>query len=231
MGSGEAWTVAKPGTKGNRGLRGFEDPGSSHSSVGVGRPILGREVVVKARLLVVGFLVTLALAGAMAFQWQRAERRRVETVEWTRFVLDSLGTSVRLPAPPEGTAPDSIYYQWVATTALMQSRQWQRSVRRSALSHSVLLDEYELAQLRVEGLTDPVLQLRESLKAHTQLIPDPSTSGGTMVFVPGEHIVLLQRPYVFAQYSDGHVGGYMLLEYALDPAGSITWKRLWSESN
>ncbi|HET9251854.1 MAG TPA: hypothetical protein VFP58_07040 [Candidatus Eisenbacteria bacterium] len=182
------------------------------------------------RFLFGTLILTLAAAGVLAVRWQTAERRRAETVEWTRFVMDSLGTSVRFPAPPEGTAPDSVYWQWVATTAQLQSRQWQRSVRHWALSHSVLLDEVELAQLRAEGLTDPVLQLRDSLKAHPELIPDPAVLGGTMIFVPGEHIVLLHRPYVFAQFSDGHAGGYMLLEYAVDSTGTITWKRLWSES-
>lgn len=182
------------------------------------------------RLLLGLLLLSLGAAGAMAMLWQRAEERRDESVEWTRFVMDSLGTSVRLPAPPEGAAADSVYWMWVATTAQLQSRQWQRAVRRSALSHSVLLDEVELAQLRSEGLTDPVGLLRDSLKGHPELIPDPPVLGGTMVFVPGEHIVLLERPYVFAQYSDGHVGGYMLLEYAVDSTRAITWKRLWSVS-
>jgi hypothetical protein len=183
------------------------------------------------RVLIVALVLSVAAAGVLAVLWQRADRSRVDTVEWTRFVMDSLGTSVRLPAPADGTAPDSVYWQWVATTAQLQSRQWQRAVRHWALSHSVLLDEFELAQLRQEGLTDPVGQLRDSLKAHPELIPDPPVLGGTMVFVPGEHIVLLERPYVFAQYSDGHVGGYMLLEYAVDPPGTIAWKRLWSVSD
>ena len=183
------------------------------------------------RFLVSVAVLSLAVAGGLAVQWRQAERKRAETVEWTRFVLDSLGTSVRLPTPPDGAAPDSVYWQWIATTAQLQSRQWQRAVRFWALSHSVLLDETELARLRSEGLSDPVGQLRDSLKAHQELIPDPPAPGGTMVFVPGEQIVLLERPYVFAQYSDGHVGGYMLLEYTVDPGGVITWKRLWSESS
>ena len=167
----------------------------------------------------------------MYLLWQRAEERGAESVRWTRFVLDSLGTSVKLPPPPDGAAPDSVYWQWIATTAQMQSRQWQRAVRHWALSHSVLLDEYEVAQLRQEGLSDPVRQLRESLKTHTELIPDPPTLGGTMIFVGGEHIVLLHRPYVFADYSDGHVGGKMLLEYSVDPPGTIAWKLLWSAAD
>lgn len=180
--------------------------------------------------LVAALFLSLAAAGAMGTLWRRAEHRQTETVEWTRFVMDSLGTSVRLPYPPDGTAPDSVYWQWVATSAQLQSRQWQRAVRHWALTQAVLLDEIELAQLRSEGLTDPVRQLRDSLKAHPELIPDPPVHGGTMIFIPGERIVLLERPYVFAQFSDGHVGGYMLLEYTIDPAGTIVWKRLWSES-
>lgn len=182
------------------------------------------------RLLSVLLLLSLAAVGVVTMLWQRAEDRRAESVAWTRFVMDSLGTSVRLPAPPEGAAADSVYWMWVATTAQLQARQWQRSVRYWALRNSVLLDEFQLAQLRREGLADPVAQLRDSLKAHPELIPDPPVQGGTMIFVPGEHIVLLERPYVFAQYGDGHVGGYMLLEYTVDPPGTIAWKRLWHVS-
>lgn len=182
----------------------------------------------KARLLVVGFLVTLALAGAMALQWQRAERRRVDTVRWTRFVLDSLATTVKMPPPPEGTAPDSVYWQWIATGAQLQSRRWQQAVRHWTTTRSVLLDEVDAMQLRSAGLRDPVRQLRDSLLVHTELIPEAALHGGTMRIWHGEHIVLLHSPYVFARYDDGHIGGSMLLEYAVDSTGAIQWKRLWS---
>jgi len=180
------------------------------------------------RLLSTLVWVSLALAIAMAVQWQRAERRRTQAIEWTRFVLDSLGTSVRLPAPPEGTVRDSIYWQWVATTAQIQSRQWQSAVRHWATNHSILLERHEVEQLRKEGLADPVRQLRESLEGHPELIPERPVLGGTMRFAPGEQVVLLNRPYAFARYDDGHVGGVMLLEYAVQPPGTVTWKRLWS---
>lgn len=180
------------------------------------------------RALIAGIVVSLVLAGALAIQWRRAEVRRLESVEWTRFVLDSLGSTLRLPAPPEGTPRDSVYWQWVATTAQIQSRRWQQAVRHWAMNHSILLEEHEVSQLRREGLADPVRQLRDSLLQHPELIPDRPVLGGTMHFVPGEHIVLLQRPYVFALYDDGHIMGYMLLEYSLGPGTEVTWNRLWS---
>ena len=51
------------------------------------------------RLLSVLLLLSLAAVGVVTMLWQRAEDRRVDSVAWTRFVMDSLGTSVRLPAP------------------------------------------------------------------------------------------------------------------------------------
>ena len=41
-------------------------------------------------------------------------------------------------------------------------------------------------------------------------------------------IVLLDPPYVFAAFDDGHIGGHMLLSYEISE-GKIEWKRLWAE--
>ena len=49
-----------------------------------------------------------------------------------------------------------------------------------------------------------------------------------MYILPGEKIVLLQPPYVFAEFEDGHIGGTMLLEYTILTGQQIVWKRLWA---
>ena len=54
----------------------------------------------------------------------------------------------------------------------------------------------------------------------------PEPHGGRMR-VDRESIVLLNPPYVFAFADDGHVGGWMLLEYVPNEDGRLHWKRIW----
>jgi hypothetical protein len=197
-------------------------------------PSLKRECVAAdscwvKRFLVLVILLCFAAAGVYYLLWQRAEERAAESVRWTRFVLDSLGTSVKLPPPPDGAAPDSVYWQWIATGAELQSRRWQQAVRHSTTNRSVLLDDVDVMQLKKAGLGDPVHQLRDSLMAHPEVIPTTGMRGGAMRIWHGEHIVLLPSPYVFARFDDGQVRGSMLLEYSIVPGGGMTWKRLWSD--
>jgi hypothetical protein len=86
----------------------------------------------------------------------------------------------------------------------------------------------EVEGMKREGLENPPKQLRESLVAHPELIPYRGTGGATMAFVPGERILLLRRPYAFAEFEDGHAGGNMLLEYSILPGPRVEWKRLWA---
>jgi len=142
--------------------------------------------------------------------------------------MDSLGTSVEFPHPPYATAEhDIIYWQWVATMAQLQSRKWQQFVRDWVGLRSTLLDEAAIAQLKQEGLEDPPRQLRESLMTRADLIPFPGVLGGTME-IKDDSIVLLEPPYAFARFDDGHVGGSMLLQYSVLPGGRVDWKRLWA---
>src|SRR5258705_11666536 len=80
-------------------------------------------LLVKQRVLILPLLMlSVVAAGYFAYQWRQSERRRIETVRWTRFVMDSLGTTLSPPGPPVGAeGRDSIYWQWVATTAQLQS--------------------------------------------------------------------------------------------------------------
>ena len=181
-------------------------------------------------LAVVALLLSLGAAGLFAFRWQAAESRLREHRQWTHFLMDSLGKSVRFPPPPDGSeGRDSIYWQWVATTAELQSRGWQKALRYWVENRATLLSPFELEDLRREGLTDPAGQLRDSLAAHPELIPYDAVLGGTMLFSPGEGVVLLGRPYVFADFGDGHIGGKMLVEYSVAPGPRIIWKLLWAQ--
>jgi hypothetical protein len=96
--------------------------------------------------------------------------------------MDSLGTTLNLPRPPdEGEIPDTIYWQWIATAAQLQSRRWARAVRHWVELRSTLLDDVDTADLKREGLENPPKQLRESLSAHPDLIPFQGVLGGTNV--------------------------------------------------
>jgi len=90
------------------------------------------------------------------------------------------------------------------------------------------MDEADITDLKRQGLENPPRQLRESLVAHTELIPYPGVLGGRMFIVPDEKIVLLKPPYAFAEFEDGHIGGKMLIEYTVLPGPQIQWKRLWA---
>ena len=46
-----------------------------------------------------------------------------------------------------------------------------------------------------------------------------------------ENIGLLEPPYAFASFDDGHVGGYLLASYSVTPGGRIEWSRVWAERN
>jgi hypothetical protein len=177
-------------------------------------------------------LVALAPAVYFAVRWQKAESRLRETQGWTAFLLDSLGKSVSFPRTPDGPwGRDSVYWQWTATMAQLQSRRWQQAVRYWVERRATLLDLADIAELERQGLQDPAKQLRDSLAAHPEIIPYPGVMGGTMFFLPDQGIVLLAPPYVFARFEDGHIGGSMLLEYTILPGPRIEWKRLWARKD
>jgi hypothetical protein len=179
-------------------------------------------------------LFGLGLGLVVFFWWQahQADRRNHQTLAWSRSVLDSLSRTVTFAPPPEGPeGRDSLYWQWVAVTAQIQSRRWQQAVRYWASRQATILDERDIAELKQEGLVNPVGQIRDSLMAHPGLIPFKPKLGGTMRFVSGEPspgIVLLERPHVFAYFEDGHVSGHMLLEYRVLPGPRIRWRVLWT---
>jgi hypothetical protein len=181
----------------------------------------------KPKLMSILVTVSIVAVALLAIRWQMTESKLRETRRWTHFVMDSLGTSINLPAPPEGPqGRDSVYWQWVATSAQIQSRRWQQAVRHWVQTRADLLSDGDIAYLKQDGLADPSRQLRDSLVTHTELIPE-ATTHGRMMIAPGENIVLLESPYVMAQYDDGLNGGHMLLEYKVLPGPRIEWKRLW----
>jgi len=174
-------------------------------------------------------VLSLIACAFLAIKWQRAERRADETARWTHFVMDSLGTTLTLPGPPlEPWGRDSVYWQWVATTAQLQSRRWQLAVQHWAQARGTFLDDVDTEELKRKGLANPASQLRDTLAAHPELISYDAVLGGTMSF---NEILLLKPPFAFAEFDDGHIDGAMLLEYEVVDAGRVKWKRLWSRLN
>ena len=178
-------------------------------------------------ITVVLLVVVVIVAGYFAVQWRKADKQLLATSAWTHAVMDSLSSTMEFPNPPylEGMR-DSLYWQWVATGAQLRVRQAQNVVRHWVSMRSTLLDEADLIHLKSDGLDDPPLQLRESLIGRTDLIPYPGELGGTMRFEE-DSIVLLDPPYAFATFEDGHVQGSMLLQYQVS-SGKIDWQRLWA---
>src|SRR5215831_4588047 len=159
--------------------------------------------------LALALVASLLACVFLGIRWQQAERRADATSRWTCFVMDSLGTTLRLPSPPiQPWGRDSIYWQWVATASQMQSRRWQLAVQHWVQSRSTLLDEADIEMLRRKGFSDPPSQLRDSLAAHPEIIPYRPVLGGQTSF---KDIVLLKPSFAFAEFDDGHIDGAVLL--------------------
>ena len=182
----------------------------------------------KKNLLFACLVLSLLAAGFFAYRWRKADTQLRQTVAWTHSVMDSLSSTMEFPNPPylEGVR-DSVYWQWVATGAQLRARQAQAVVRHWVRLRSTLLDEIDMMHLKEDGLEDPPRQLRESLLAHADLIPFPGVHGGTMR-IEEDSIVLLEPPYAFAAFDDGHIAGSMLVAYSVKTAGRIEWTRLWA---
>ncbi len=86
------------------------------------------------------------------------------------------------------------------------------------------LSSWELDELGKKGLKQPVTDLVADLQAHPELIPYKGVLGGTMAFGFPEKIHVLTDKYVLAYFEDGHVAGWMVLEYSVAKGGKIFWR-------
>lgn len=83
---------------------------------------------------------------------------------------------------------------------------------------------WQIQRFKKKGLKDPVKDIIADLMKHNELIPYKGVLGGTMGFWSGKDIHILTPKWVFASFDDGHIGGYMLLEYKVSNEGKISWK-------
>ena len=93
-------------------------------------------------------------------------------------------------------------------------------------SGPTLLNNWDIAQLERQGISNPEEALATDLMQHRELIPYKGVMGGTMGFYSKKDIHVLNARWVLASFEDGHIGGKMLLEYRVDPGGNIHWRVL-----
>jgi hypothetical protein len=96
--------------------------------------------------------------------------------------------------------------------------------------NNISLYSYEIEKLKQKGLYDPIKEIISDLTEHPELIPAKGILGGTMRFFESE-IYILNNKWVFAYFEDGHIGGYMLLEYNVSDNGEITWNKITDMMN
>jgi hypothetical protein len=77
-------------------------------------------------------------------------------------------------------------------------------------------------RLRRQGLRNPETDLLNDLhRKQRTLIPTEGVLGGTMAIRDAR---ILTDRYAIAYYEDGHIGGYMVLRYQVQPGGIISWQ-------
>lgn len=92
---------------------------------------------------------------------------------------------------------------------------------------SIYLYKQDIEGMKKKGLDNPVRNIISSLMEHNELLPYEGVLGGTMRFYENK-VKILTDKWVLAYFEDGHIGGYLLLEYNISDDGRITWKRISS---
>jgi len=79
--------------------------------------------------------------------------------------------------------------------------------------------------LKRQGFDGNVQDIINDLVKHNELIPYKGVLGGKMGFYFEDKIYVLSDKWVFAYFEDGHISGYMLLNYSIDN-NNISWKAI-----
>ena len=112
--------------------------------------------------------------------------------------------------------------QSVLSAKVDSLRQSLRQEPSEPIGFPALLTGYDIQQLKRKGLANPVEDIRNDLMNSAELIPLEGVLGGTMQFYEDQIYVLTNR-WVLAYVDDGHIAGYLWLEYSVDSGGEITW--------
>lgn len=75
---------------------------------------------------------------------------------------------------------------------------------------------------------DLLISIHNDLMENSNLIPHKGILGGTPNFYSENRIILLKNNIVVAYWEDGHVGGFVILQYKISTDGNFEWKRLKS---
>ena len=80
-----------------------------------------------------------------------------------------------------------------------------------------------ITPLKQQGFEGSLEDIINDLMEHNELIPYDGVLGGTMGFYDRDNIYVLSDKWVFAYFDDGHINGYILLNYSINK-GTISWK-------
>jgi len=86
------------------------------------------------------------------------------------------------------------------------------------------LSSKEIAELKKKGLKNPVMDIKADLMKHNEFIPYKGVMGGVMRFASERDIYVVSTRWVRAYFEDGHIAGWMMLEYQVSSKGKIFWK-------
>jgi hypothetical protein len=85
-----------------------------------------------------------------------------------------------------------------------------------------LPDQPDWARYERLGLADPETNLKKDLMKRKDLIPWKGVMGGNMAIYNEDLIWFMAPNWCLAYFEDGHIGGYMLLEFKVQN-GKISW--------
>jgi hypothetical protein len=75
--------------------------------------------------------------------------------------------------------------------------------------------------LRQKGFENPHETLLNDLQSKREMITYDGVLGGQMQF---RNVYLLTGKWLMAEFDDGHIQGYALLEFTVDSPENIEWK-------
>ncbi|MDA3886010.1 MAG: hypothetical protein PF638_10505 [Candidatus Delongbacteria bacterium] len=154
-----------------------------------------------------------------------------EIFTWILIVLILLSVSIIYVIKNNSNEKRMSLDQFYVDKLRFDIKQLKKDLENSKIQPRVVnepeLNKYHIIDLQRKGLANPEYDLKSDLLRHTELISYDAVLGGTMGFYEEGMRLLDNR--LLARFEDGHIGGYMLLEYDVEPEGQINWKVLYSE--
>ncbi|MDY6788122.1 MAG: hypothetical protein SVK54_08370 [candidate division WOR-3 bacterium] len=110
------------------------------------------------------------------------------------------------------------------------SRKYTALSEKYSEKQSDLITDTEIEYFKRKGIEDPLRQLKDDLMNRDELIETSGQLGGTMGFHDRDAVNILNRYWVYAPFDDGHVQGYMILEYQFK-GDSVLWNVIESKTD